>query len=513
MNNLTRSLLVIAGSLVLVNCAAKAPDLTGSPRPAPAPPAIAPKKPDARNFERNFFFSRSESTVKQDKHDNNEVSVLFRVQSNDGKSVNQLKNFDFKVLENNVPVEKFAVKASEKKSYQVVDIVFVVDITGSMGPFIEYAKVRLDEFIRKTYPEYHVRMCLSTFGDYVVTKCDRFYDNSSPSQVREFRNALANLSIKRGQGEYAGELDWEENPMRALTEATKAPFAADSQRFVILVSDADFYSPEKPSKFFDKHQARPETVAPGIAEVNQALQTSNVKVFGVTPPAEGYNSPIAGQNEITKEGEWFEFKKVIAKQITLDVIFGKILERINTTYKITYVVEQNQGLSPSLSVDKRDVKVSTPLGVVTRESVTSSLPTGRPEYKQKWKVSEQPIRADSVRAWVDGKPLDKNQFQAQGGEITLTQVPKAGASLKFDYFYENIEKNFRMETLSFDGNLTSANTKVWLNEKPARAQDIVFSPDIEGDTSVKLGPEVLGAGDPYDIRKNESLKIRIQHQP
>jgi hypothetical protein len=512
MKTLLNSLVALAAIAALTNCKAQAPDLTGTPRPAPA---AIPKKPDARNFERNFYFARSESTVKQDKFDNNEISVLFRVQSNDGKSVDQLKKEDFKVLENNVAVNNFKVQADEKRSYQVVDIVFVVDITGSMGPFIEYAKVRLDEFIRKTHPKYHIRMCLSTFGDFVVQKCDRFYDNSSSQQVKEFRNALFNLSIKRGQGEYPGELDWEENPMRALTEATKAPWDQNSQRFVILVSDADFYSPEKPSKFFQQHQARPDTTAPSIAEVNQAIQTSQVKVFTITPPAEGYNSPIAGQPDITSssQGEWFEFKRVIAKQITLDSIFGKILERINTTYRITYVVEQNQGLNATLPVEKRDIAVTTPKGSVKRESVTSSVPTGRPEYKQKWKLTDEAIRPDSARGWIDGKQLDKNEFSIQGGEVSLRQVPKAGASLKFDYFYEKIEKNFRMEPLVFNGNLTSANTKVWLNDKLARSEDIIFEQDIEGDTSVKLGPNVLGANDPYDIRRNESLKIRIQHQP
>ncbi len=513
MKQIIQGALLIAGLISIVNCSVEAPDLTGSVRPAPA---AAPKKPDARNFgPREFYFRRSESTVKQDKFDTNEISVLFRVQSNDGKSVDQLKTQDFRVLENNIPVDKFSVKADEKRSYQVVDIVFAVDITGSMGPFIEYAKVRLEEFIRKSHPKYHIRMCLMTFGDFVVKKCDRFFDNSSPAQVTEFRNELRGLSIKRGQGEYPGELDWEENSMGALLEATKVPWQSDSQRFVILVSDADFYSPEKPSKYFAQHQAREDAKAPSIAEVNQAVQTAGIKVFSVTPPAEGYNSPIAGQPDITSasQGEWFEFKKVIAKQITLDTIFGKILERINTTYRITYVVDQNQGLNPTLPVEKRNVVVSTAKGSVQRDSVTSSLPTGRPEYKQKWKLSDKAIRTDSARGWLDGKALDKTEFSIQGGEVTLRQVPKAGASLKFTYFYEKIEENFRMTPLVFDGNLTHANTKVFLNEKLARKEDIVFAKDIDGDTSLKLSDQVLSATDPYYIRRNESLKIRIQHQP
>jgi len=512
MKSLLKSLVAAAVIATLANCSTEAPDLTGSERPAPA---AAPKKPSAKNWEENFYFGRKESTVKQDKYDNNSVSVKFRVQSNDGKSVDKLSNADFKVLENNLPIDKFTIAADESKSFQVVDIVFVVDITGSMGPFIEHAKDRLDEFIRKTHPKYHIRMCLSTFGDFVVQKCDRFYDNSSAAQVKEFKNALFNISIKKGQGEFAGELDREENSMRALVEATKSPWSQDSQRFVILVSDADFYSPEKPSKHFAAHQARPETTAPAMKEVNEAVKASQIKVFSITPPATGYNSPLNGEDDITKtsQGQWFEFRKVIAKQITLDSIFGKILALIDTTYTLTYIVEQNQGLNPTLPVAQRDVSISTPKGTVKRESVTSSVPTGRPEYKKTWKLSDKRISNDKAQGWIDGKALDKSAFTISGGEVILREVPKAGASLKFTYFYENIVDNFEMKPLIFEGKLNTQNTKVWLNGILARNGDIVFSPDINGDTSVSFGTEVMGANDPYGIRGKESLNIRIQHQP
>ncbi|NJM09822.1 MAG: hypothetical protein HC883_02700, partial [Bdellovibrionaceae bacterium] len=349
-------LLVLSGlAIVLTNCTVKAPDLTAAPRPAP--PKVV-EKPDPRTFERNFYFSKSEATVQQGKYDNNEISLLFQVLDKDGKSVGNLKDGDFRVQENGFNVDKFKTSADIRKSSQVVDIVFVVDITGSMGPFIESAKIRLKEFINGTRGKYNVRLCLSTFGDFVVKKCDRFFDNKSTAQVREFVNELSRLSIKRGQGEDPRYLDWEENSMRALTEATNSPWANESQRFVILVSDADFYSPDKPSKYLEAHQARPDTAAPSMKEVNQAIQRSQVKVFSVTPPATGYNSALNGEPDITasSQGEWFEFARVISKEISLDSIFERILIRINTTYRLTYIVDQNQGLDPSLPIEKRKIE-------------------------------------------------------------------------------------------------------------------------------------------------------------
>ncbi len=490
--------------------------IAGSDGRSPPRPAAAPAKLNPRPFAHEFRFSdRKEATIKQDKHDNNEMSVMFRVQSNDGKSVDALKKEDFQVSENKVPVTNFKVKADEKKSYQVVDIVFVVDITGSMDKFINDAKFRLRDFIRRTYPKYHIRMCLSTFGDYVVKKCDRFYDNSRPAQVKEFLDALFNLSIKKGQGEYPGELDWEENSMRALTEATKAPWAQDSQRFVILVSDADFYSPEKPSKFFAQHQARPDASAPSMPEVHQAIKDSGVKVFSVTPPAAGYNSPLGEHADITTAsmGEWFEFKKVIAKQITLDAIFGKILERINTTYLLTYIVEQNQGLKAGLTKDQRQIQVSSSKGTVKIEQINSTMPNGRAEYKNRWTLSEKVINRASVKGWMDGKPLANNQFEIEKGDVIMKEVPKAGASLRFTYFYENLFDNMNMEPMIFDAAMTHKNTKVYLNDKLARQEDIIFSNDIDGDTSLSFGPAVMSSTDPYEIRRNEGLRVRLDHQP
>lgn len=512
MKTLINSLIALTGIMVLTNCTTEAPDLTGAIKP---PPVAAPKKKDASNFERNFFFERSEFTAQQDKYDRNEISARFRVKNNDGRSVDKLSDKDFQVTENNVPVQKFTVKAHEDKSYQVVDIVFAVDITGSMGPFIQSAKTHLSEFIRKTHPKYHIRMCLSTFGDKIVQKCNRFYDNSSPAQVKEFVDQLYRLSITKGQGEYPGELDYEENSLRALIEAAQAPWNQDSQRFVILVSDADFYSPEKPSKFFAEHQAREDASARSIKDVNKTVQANGVKVFTVTPSASGYNSPLAGEPDITSasQGEWFEFQKVISKQIKLDAIFDKILERINTTYLLSYVVEQNQGISPSLPLDKREIQISAPKGAVLVDSVNSSMPTGRPEYKKTWKVSDQALQGESVNVWVDNKKLDKSEFSIQNGEISLNETPKPGAKLRFSYFYENIEKNLPLEPLIFNGDLNHSNTKVWLNGKEARSEDVIFEKDMDGDTSVKLVNNVLGTNDPYEIRKNESLRIRIKHQP
>jgi len=508
-------LLMFAGLLMammaITNCTAKNPDLTGAIRPAPA---VAPKKPDPMVFEKHYYFSNSESTVRQNKYDNNEISAFFQVTDKDGKSVGGLKETDFRAQENGTPIDKFKIEADVEKSSQLVDIVFVVDITGSMGPFIESAKLRLKDFINSTRGKYHVRLCLSTFGDFVVKKCDRFFDNTSPAQVKEFIGELAQLKISKGQGEDPRYLDWEENPMRALTEATNSPWGQESQRFVILVTDADFYSPDKPNKYFEAHQANDKTKAPSMKEVNEAIAKSQVRVFSVTPPATGYNSPLNGEPDITasSQGEWFEFTKVISKEITLDSILQRILMRINTTYKLTYVVDETPGLDPTLPLAKRNLEiqlVDANAGTVKKNSVLSSMPTGRPHYQKVWKVSDQPIQPSSLKVYADGKEVDPLEYSLERGEVRFKNVPKAGTRIRFVYLYEAIERNFRMEPLSFTGQLNAGNTKVYLNGKEARANEVNYDQDLDGNTSVRLNESVLSSSDPYDIRKNQGLTIRL----
>lgn len=507
------ALLAILAPVMMIGCKADNPGLTGRVRP-PAP--VQPPKLEPRDFDKTYPYETAESKATQDKYDKNTVKVMFQI-SKDKQSVQNLTEKDFRVQENGVQVTKFQIDADKKVTKQLVDIVFAVDVTGSMGPFITEAKQVLKDFVKSTAADYHIRICLTTFGDKILKKCDKFFDATSKKQQGEFLAALAGLSIKKGQGEEAGFLDWEENSMRALLEATKVTWEQDSKRFVVLVSDADFYSPEKPSKHFEHHQANPDFWAPSIKDVNAAILSSKVTVFSITPPATGYNSPLNGEPDITatSNGQWFQFDSVIdnnqPKRGALRSIMNGILDLVDVTYTLTYIVDENPGLSVSLTEDKRNVDIThNNGGTVTKLSTRSSMPDGRPQYKTKFKVSDSALKRDSVKVWVDGKPLTPGtDFSVQKGEVDLKTAPGPNAKLRFEYFYEEIEKNFRFEPLTFAGALNATNTKVWLNGQEARPEHLTFSPDGEGNTIVGLSDEVLSAADPYKIGANAGLKVRI----
>ncbi len=501
------TLTVLALSLGLNACTTDSGDLVGVFKD----PSLKVQE-DTLSFKKDFSFSTSESTFEQAKYDENVMSVYFQV-NKDNKSVNDLTETDFIVKENSVDIPKFSLGADTEKIDQIADIVFVVDITGSMSAFIESAKLRLKEFIKTSREKgYHTRMCISTFGDYTVKKCDRFFDNnprdeSTESQVKELLSELASLRAHKGAAIDPGGTDIPENPMRALIDAGVAPWAADSQRFVILVTDADFlYSPD--------YQGAIGAQAPDMKEVTDSIKASGMKVFAVTPNLPGFNSGFQNLPSIVESstGQFFEFKRVMAGKVSIDDILNQILYSINTTYKLTYVVDQVPGLDSSLPIEKRNVEValSNPgLGIVKQISALSSMPTGHPEYQKTWKVADQNIQPDSVKAYIDEEEVGLAEYKVKGREVTFSFVPEAGSKLRFVYVYSDLSKNFRLEPITLPDGADTDRIEVYLNGKRASARDIRFDRDMENNISVSLNPSVLGKSDPYSIHKNKGLEFKV----
>jgi len=488
---------------------------------APANPSLVvpnpPIKPPEDLGTHLFKFSSAQRTFEQARYDENIISVFFQAEK-DGKSVNDVKASELRVQENNINVTPFSLGADREKFEKVADIVFVVDITGTMTAFIESAKKRLKEFINSSRAKnYHTRMCISTFGDYTVKKCTNFFDNnpkdpSTTAQVSELLDELEQLQAYKGEGKDPGWPDLPENSLGALIDASKAPWASDSQRFVILVTDWGFLSsPDNRGSIGDK--------APFMKDVTKAIKDSQIKVFAVTPSKwPGYNSPFQGEPGIVQSsgGEFFEFDDVLKGKISLDHVLQRILFNIQTTYKLTYTVEKVAGLNPKAPLAQREVKVSltdSNRGVIQVNSILSSMPTGREHYLQAWKIEGEPIHQKSLKVYIDGKEARESDYSVNGNEVKFTAVPKPGTQLRFVFFFEAIEKNLRLEPVSIKGVANSGNTKVYLNDKEARPEDVFFEQDLEGDTSLRLAPSLMANNDPYEIRKNQSLKVRIVRQP
>lgn len=117
------------------------------------------------------------------------------------------------------------------------DIVFVIDITGSMGSKINEVKNNIDGFINKiTENGIDVNMGLVTYGDVNSDQGgDPVVKTTMTSNLEEFKTYINSISLTGGGDYYESGL---EGIADAANGALSYSFRADSAKQIILVTDA-----------------------------------------------------------------------------------------------------------------------------------------------------------------------------------------------------------------------------------------------------------------------------------
>lgn len=463
----------------------------------------------------NEFFKLSESqqTLTQDSLDENVTAISFQVKKPDGSLLDSLNKNDLFVLEDIIPVNAFNLSKNTLETKEVVDIAFIVDVTGSMSATIESAKVRLTNFVKKSREAgYHTRMCLVTFGDYTIRRCDKFYDNnpsdpSTAAQVEELISEITKLKALKGSQDPGGK-DLNENPMRALIDTASAPWATNNQRFAILITDDGFlYSPG--------NSGAVGALAPQYAEVKSALAASKVKVFAATPSLAGYDKNFGSEKGIValSQGEWFNFADLMSGKITLDTILNRILTNVNTTFTITYVADQIPGLNPSLELALRSFQVqllNPSLGTIQNLQFNSSLPYGRAEYKKEFALSlNKKIKKNSLKILVDGIAVTKGFQLTNDGKLKFDKAPGKASVIKVSYVYEKLKDSIILKPILL-GQVDPRSVEVWLNGIKAKASDFTVDRTMEGRYLVSLQDSALADSDPYKIFANNGLQFEVK---
>lgn len=463
----------------------------------------------------NFFkMDVSHVEFQQPTLESNETQLVFQALQSNGNHVTDLKVSEVEILENGRAVPGIQLKSNSQKIEQTVDIVFAVDITGSMEPTIESAKMRLINFVNKSRASgHHTRMCLITFGDYTVRKCDRFYDNNPKDpktevQVRELISEISKLRAISGFNDPGGS-DLNENPMRALIDAADAPWGNMSQRFAILITDDGFlYSPG--------NRGSVGNLAPRYMEVLDALNRSQIKVFAATPSRAGYNLPFQGNPGIVQAslGEWFNFEGLINGTITLDTILNRIIDRVQTNYLVQYRLEESMGFDPTLPLASRKIEVRLKGGRTANiivQSVQSNLPNGREGYKKRFKLgASKKIHRESVKVYVDGKRQSEFELSDEG-ELELPRAPGAKSKIEAVFSYSDLKDSVNLEVIILRNPEieSAADLSVLLNGKLANPQDYEVVSTLEGYLSLQLNESVLSSKDPYGIRDNGGLGVKV----
>jgi hypothetical protein len=235
-----------------------------------------------------------------------------------------------------------------------VDIVFVLDVTESMQPYIDAVKQNVIAFaqdLQSNSRDY--RLGLVTFEDYVVSAypdCNCAYRNSFTSDVKQFTEWVGSLHAGGGG-------DIPEDQLDALAYAAKFPFRPEAEGIIIIVTDAPPHHDGDGSAdtahdqaFWDHHTRGVQVTDLTGTKVADMLKKNGLTLYGVVPPpfiAPEYQEIVdathgRSYNIITEEGRFASLVREIGHSIATEY---------SLTYRTPRPIEDGTNRSVELKID------------------------------------------------------------------------------------------------------------------------------------------------------------------
>lgn len=457
-----------------------------------------PGEPTPYQEHAQFNYERTRDEFKQEKHDVNKTAVVFKALDNDGRSVAGIDPDDLYVEENGIEVKNYTLRSNDTRDPRGVDIVFALDITGSMDEEINAVKFAIRDFVQKLATKnVNARLCAVTFKDWTFQYCRKFMDTET------FLDFLSRLDPEGGDQP-------KENSLGAIVDAaTVTPWDAQNQRVIIPITDIGFWiMPIDRNKEEARH-------APTYEQLMTAVKNSHAMVFPITPKMPAFSKNYFQYPSLPKMsgGEWFDLRKLEKGQTTMDDIFEKIGDVITTNYVVEYNVEDNEGLNPTLPLRDRNVEVhllpTSGASTVQKQSVTSTMPYGRPDYVKRFKLKSG-VKSSSLEVYINGERIAEG-YSVEGSDLTFSLPPEPGAEIVAYYENKALRDNVKVQSLLLKGVMVQ-NLKVWLNGIAAPETDYMTSTTNSGETVFDLKNSAFDEKDPYMIRTQGHLRIYLEYE-
>ncbi len=285
-----------------------------------------------------------------------------------------------------VTLRKTVTVSAAPPSSALVDVMFVFDTTGSMGPSINAAKATATSLLTTLN---------STFGN--VSSGTAFYNDPGAGLTSALTTTIAttqtaiNAFSAGGGGDFA-ELGWD-----GITAATTANWRAGSNRFIIVLGDAGF-----------------KNGAATLASTQAAVGVDNAKVIGIDFTAANGNTgltPTFASSILSLTGA-----QNFASTNTAASIAASIISGITTgfsTYNSVTVDDLNGGL-PQIDVTTTCVSAST-------GTCSGALATGSFD-----RSVERTFTFDVTYTRLAEGFKSFNTYALVNGGITATQVDSFG---------------------------------------------------------------------------------------
>jgi len=261
------------------------------------------------------------------------VELDFGLTDSNGNPVGNLRPDNVKVFEDGKQAKILDFRGVGQG--RPVDIVFVMDVTESMQPYIDAVKQNIISFAQDLAANNRdYRLGLVTFEDYVISKypdCNCPYRNTMTSNVHQFIDWISGLHAGGGG-------DIPEDQLDALAYAASFPFRPEAEGIIILISDAPAHHggdnsayAQHDQAYRDHHPANTDVTDLTGESTAALLKKNGLTLYAVVPPpfiAPEYQRIVQethgrSYNIITEEGRFAELVRQIGRSIA-------------TQYSLTY---------------------------------------------------------------------------------------------------------------------------------------------------------------------------------
>ena len=280
------------------------------------------------------------------------VQLDFGLTDSNGNPVGNLRPDNVKVFEDGKQAKILDFRGVGQG--RPVDIVFVMDVTESMQPYIDAVKQNIISFAQDLAANNRdYRLGLVTFEDYVISKypdCNCPYRNAMTSDVHQFIEWVSGLHAGGGG-------DIPEDQLDALAYAASFPFRPEAEGIIILVTDAPPHHAGDGSEYTQHDQAYHDH-HPGTTQVTDLtgdataalLKKNGLTLYAVAPPpfiAPEYQKIVdethgRSYNIITEEGHFAELVRQIGHSIAT---------QYSLTYRTPRPIEDGTNRSVELQID------------------------------------------------------------------------------------------------------------------------------------------------------------------
>ena len=261
------------------------------------------------------------------------VELDFGLTDQDGQPVGNLRPDNLQVFEDGKLAKILDFRGVGQG--RPVDIVFVMDVTESMQPYIDAIKQNMVNFahdLASNNRDY--RLGLVTFEDYVVSKypdCNCPYQKTMTSDVNQFINWVGTLHASGGG-------DIPEDQLDALAYASSFPFRPQAQGIIIIITDAPPHhksdgsaNTQHDQAFWDHHQKGQDVTDLTGSDVAAMMKRNGLTLYAVVPPP--FIAPEYAEIVETTHGRSYN---IVTEEGRFASLVREIGHSIATEYSLTY---------------------------------------------------------------------------------------------------------------------------------------------------------------------------------